>query len=752
MFAAYLAILNSKLENQSILMKNFFPFLFLCTTFVSYSQQQKGVVIDSTGNVIENAYIANKSSQSHAHTNEFGNFSIDKTNITDVLIISALGYKKIEYTVTSNMISIVLEDDVYKLDQIVIQSKLNAMNVISKVDLQTTPVNSSQEILRKVPGLFIGQHAGGGKAEQLFLRGFDIDHGTDIAITVDGMPVNMVSHAHGQGYADLHFVIPETVEKINFGKGTYYANKGDFATAGYVSFQTKEKFEKSSISFEAGQFNTLRAVGLFNLLEKQKNQNAYLATEYILTDGPFDSPQNFKRLNLFGKYTTVFADNNKLSILASRFTSKWDASGQIPERLINNGTLSRFGAVDNTEGGITSRTNFNVALIKPINENTFLKTNAFYSNYHFELYSNFTFFLEDPINGDQIRQKENRDIYGLNTEINKKYTNASYQIGFGFRTDGTKNTELSHTLGRYNTLQILKLGDIDQTNVFSYVNSEFDFGKLKVNPALRFDYFKFDYQDKLSSTYKTQTENKTKFSPKLNFIYSQNSNLQFFLKSGFGFHSNDARVVVAQTGKKILPTAFGSDLGTIFKATPKLIVNSALWLLNLQQEFVYVGDAGIVEPSGKSRRMGWDLGLRYQLNNYLFLDADANYTYARSIDEPKRQDYIPLAPAFTSTGGLSVNKYKGFSGALHYRYLKNRPANEDNSIIAKGYMVTDLNVNYQFKNFTFGISAENIFNTKWNETQFATESRLQNETNSVEEIHFTPGIPFYLKGKFTYSF
>ncbi len=737
-------------------MKSILSLALMFIMFSSYSQIQKGIVLDSNSIAIENAYIVNSASQSHAHTDEFGQFFIDKTAINDILIISCLGYKKINYTVNSNEIRIVLELDNYKLDEVVIQSKLNAMNVISKIDLQTNPVNSSQEILRKVPGLFIGQHAGGGKAEQIFLRGFDIDHGTDIAISVDGMPVNMVSHAHGQGYADLHFVIPETIEKIDYGKGTYYADKGDFATAGYVAFQTKEKFDKSAISIEAGQFNTIRTVGIFNLLENKKNQNAYFATEYVLTDGPFDSPQNFKRINLFGKYTSVLNNNSKISIIGSRFTSKWDASGQIPQRLIDNGSISRFGSVDDTEGGKTSRTNFNIAYTKPINETTFVKSNAFYSNYDFELYSNFTFFLEDPINGDQIRQKESRNIYGLNSEVNKKVTinnsKALFQLGFGFRADETTNTELSHTVNRSTTLVSLKLGDIDQTTIFSYLNSEFDFGKLKINPAIRFDYFKFNYQDKLAINYKTLSEDKVKLSPKLNFIYSQNANFQLFLKSGLGFHSNDTRVVVEQSGKSILPTALGVDLGTIFKPFPRLIVNTALWFLDLEQEFVYVGDAGIVEPSGKSRRLGIDFGLRYQLTNYLFFDTDLNYTYGRSIDEPKGQDFIPLAPDFTSTAGLNLTKYKGFSGGFHYRYLKSRPANEDNSIVAKGYMVSDLNLNYDYKNITFGISAENIFNTKWNETQFATESQLQNESESVEEIHFTPGTPFFLKGKVTYRF
>ncbi|WP_426092288.1 TonB-dependent receptor [Flavobacterium sp. DSR3-2] len=736
-------------------MKNIVLMMIFLSGLSSYCQIQKGKVLDSDGNPVENAYLVNTNSEGHAHTNEFGLFSLDKTVLGDVIKITALGYKKSNFTIVSSEDIIILEDDIFRLNEIVIQPKLSAMNVISKIDLQTTPVNSSQEILRKVPGLFIGQHAGGGKAEQIFLRGFDIDHGTDIAISVDGMPVNMVSHAHGQGYADLHFVIPETVEKIDFGKGTYYANKGDFATAGYVAFQTKDKIGKSSVGLEVGQFNTTRIVGLFNLLGNQKTQSAYIATEYILTDGPFDSPQNFNRINLLGKYSAILNDNSKFSISASRFSSKWDASGQIPQRLIDKGTISRFGAVDDTEGGITSRTNFNVSLSKPIDENTFLKANAFYSNYQFELYSNFTFFLEDPVNGDQIKQKENRNIYGMNTELNKKMNlndvDVLLQFGGGFRADATKDTELSHTLNRRTVLENLKLGDIDESNLFLYLNSELNFGKLMINPALRLDYFKFNYQDKLTANYKTQSESKFKFSPKLNFIYSQNNNLQFFIKSGVGFHSNDTRVVVENSGKQILPTAIGTDVGTIWKPFPKLILNAALWHLYLEQEFVFVGDAGIVEPSGQSRRMGAELGLRYQLNDWLYFDADSNYTYARSIGQSKGQDYIPLAPDFTTTGGLSFQKLNGFSGGIRSRYLKSRPANEDNSIVAKGYFVSDVNVNYQYKNLNFGVAVENIFNTEWNETQFATESRLQDETKSVEEIHLTPGTPFFIKGKITYT-
>jgi len=737
-------------------MKNFALILILLFSLNSYSETLKGIVTDEFGKPIENATVTNLKSNTHSHTDETGSFSIEKSNVGDVLNISALGHKKIDFTIANPEISIVMESDSFKLEEVVIQTKISAINVISKIDLETTPVNSSQEILRKVPGLFIGQHAGGGKAEQIFLRGFDIDHGTDIAINVDGIPVNMVSHAHGQGYADLHFVIPETVDKIDFGKGTYYADKGDFATAGYVDFGTKEKLDFSSIAVEVGQFNTFRTVGLFDLLGNDKKQNAYIATEYILTDGPFDSPQNFNRINVFGKYSVTLDDKSIFSVIASRFTSKWDASGQVPQRLVDAGTISRFGSVDDTEGGKTSRSNFNVSLRKPIDENTFLKANTFYSNYKFELFSNFTFFLEDPINGDQIKQKEDRNLYGINAELNKKINNESvdllFQLGFGIRNDATTDTELSHTLNRTETLEAIKLGDIDESNVFTYLNTEIRLGKWLINPAVRLDYFKFGYQDKLIGNYKTQTESQVKLSPKLNFVYSQNNDLQFYLKTGTGFHSNDARVVIENNGKEILPTAIGTDVGIIWKPFPRVIINSALWYLYLQQEFVYVGDAGVVEPSGETKRAGFDLGIRYQLSDYFFFNVDANYTHARSINDPEGQNYIPLAPDFTSTGGLSFQNWSKFSGGLRYRYLKNRPANEDNSIVAKGYFISDFNVNYTYKKIVIGVSVENLFNSEWNETQFATESILQNELESVEEIHFTPGTPFFLKVGLVYKF
>jgi TonB-dependent Receptor Plug Domain/CarboxypepD_reg-like domain len=741
--------------------------IFLLLSNLVYSQNISGFVMDETKKPIEGAYILNLKTKSHAHSNETGFFNLTQTEKGDTLKIALLGFApKKTIVLNDGPLSILLEKSNFELNEITVNASSRNQNIISDIDVKLNPVNSSQEILRKVPGLFIGQHAGGGKAEQIFLRGFDIDHGTDINITVDGMPVNMVSHAHGQGYADLHFLIPETVGKVDFGKGSYYADKGNLNTAGYVGFSTKDKLENSSVSLEAGQFNTLRTVGLFKLLDGSNNQNAYLATEYLSSDGAFESPQNFNRLNVMGKYSVLLPNQDKITISASHFASQWDASGQIPIRAVESGLISRFGAIDNTEGGNTQRSNLNFQFTKRIDNNSFLKNTAFYSQYGFELFSNFTFFLNDSINGDQIKQKEKRQIYGFQSEYNRTVglgkIDFDLQIGAGLRTDFVKDIELSHTANRKNTLEQLKLGDIQETNFYGYVNTEFAFGKWSINPALRMDFFKFQYQDQLASNYQNQAISKAILSPKLNFAYNSSRNLQYYLKLGKGFHSNDTRVVVAQNGESVLPAAYSSDLGLVWKPLPRLFVNTALWYLFLAQEFVYVGDEGVVEPSGKTRRMGVDLSVRYQLTNSLFFNGDANYTMARSIENDantvdvgnpvpnafgsgKGANFIPLAPDFTATGGLSFQK-NGFTGSYKFRFFKNRPANEDNSIVAKGYFVNDANINYQFKNFNIGLVAENIFNTAWNETQFATETRLKNEQNSVEEIHFTPGVPFFLKG------
>ncbi|MEM9326223.1 MAG: TonB-dependent receptor, partial [Bacteroidota bacterium] len=698
----------------------FLLILFLCLQ--ASAQILQGRVVSPGNRTLKDAYIVHLSTDHHAHTTDFGVFVLPGVRAGDSIQVSHIGFQtqKLVIEDPADEIKIILQETPLELGAIVVSRAINPLNLISKMDLQTAPVNSSQEVLRKVPGLFIGQHAGGGKAEQIFLRGFDIDHGTDINITVDGLPVNMVSHAHGQGYSDLHFLIPETIERIDFNKGPYNADKGNFATAGYVNFQTKRRLEESSVLVQGGRFNTLRSVAMLKLMDQERN-NWYLATEYIGSDGPFEASQNFNRVNLMSRFTAQSERAGDVSVMASFFDSQWDASGQIPNRAVASGQITRFGALDSTEGGSTSRFNLAADHSKIVSNKVFVKNRAYYSRYDFELYSNFTFFLEDSINGDQIRQREKRDIFGIESVLNLTEDMATndlnLQVGAGLRVDNVRDNELSKTRNRTETLDTLQLGDVQERNIYAFANLELDFGRFILNPSVRVDAFNFLYQDALTPLYDPKTATKAVVSPKLNLIYNFSDNLQAYLKTGIGFHSNDARVVLGidedgsqidNLNENILPLAIGADLGVTWKPAPRLVINGALWYLFLQQEFVYVGDAGIVEPSGETVRLGFDLGLRYQINDWLYFNGDVNFSRGRAIEEAEGEDFIPLAPVVTSMGGLSVRKGP-FESALSVRYLEDRPANEDESIIAEGYTIFDLNANYRVGPFTFGVWIENLF-------------------------------------------
>jgi outer membrane receptor for Fe3+-dicitrate len=736
----------------------FFTLLFFAFLMHNlHAQELEGYIYNDDNSPIEWANIINYTKGDHSHSGPNGYFKIKNCSLGDSIVISFLGYESQSFGLTEfeKPLQIKLTVKSISMDEVVISPTIDALHLFSDINTSINPVSSSQDVLTQVPGLFIGQHAGGGKAEQIFLRGFDIDHGTDISISVDGLPVNMVSHAHGQGYADLHFLIPETIENIDFGKGSYAADKGNFTTAGFVEFNTKKKLRRNLLKLEAGQFDMQRIMTMYSLVDNKKT-SAYIAGEHISNNGYFESPQNFRRTNVFGKFSEKLSDKQTLTLTASHFTSRWDASGQIPERSIADNSITRFGAIDDTEGGQTSRTNLLLEYSQTIGNNTFFKNSIFFTHYDFELFSNFTFFLNDPINGDQIKQFEDRNIWGLNSEYSKitevGQVNINWKAGLNFRYDNSNDNELSRTANRTEVLERIKLGNVNESNLGLYIKNEIEIGKLLINPGLRFDYFIFNYQDALSQTYSNSTKTAKLFSPKLSGVYQHNNNLQSYIKLGQGFHSNDSRVVVQQEAKETLPRSLNADAGIIWKPLPKLLVNTGLWYLYLDQEFVYVGDEGIVELSGETKRQGLDLSIRYEPINQLFLTLDANYTLARSINEAKGEDFIPLAPDLTITSSLKYISDSGFYGGVDFKYLDNRPANENNSIVAEGYGIFDVNLGYNFHHFNFGVQIENVMNSEWNETQFATTSRLANESNAVEEIHFTPGTPFNIKGSIAYNF
>jgi len=709
---------------------------------------------------IEGAVVTLKPANINTSTDIFGKFII-KYGISSIKI-SSIGYQDIIVPIFNlkQNDTIYLTPSQVKLSDVTVHSKEGQeYKTISNLDIKLRGVNNSQEVLRMVSGLFIGQHQGGGKAEQIFIRGFDCDHGTDINIMSDGMPVNMVSQAHGQGYADMHYIIPETIESIDFQKGPYNASKGNFTTSGYVDLNTKNALNQNLVKLEGGMFDTYRAVGLFNLLDSTKRnqqQSWYMGSEYAYSNGYFDHPQNFNRFNLFTKYNGKLNNNNYLTFSASTFNSKWNASGQIPDRAVSEGLIGFYGAIDSTEGGETARTNANLQLLTSLKNGGYFKNQLYYSNYYFDLHTNFTFYLNDPINGDQIRQKENRNLLGYNGSYHHQYNIGTVfvnsEAGIGFRWDMIKKSELSHTKDRFTLLNRLAYGDMSEGNVFGYVNETFHFtDKLKLNAGLRADQMYNQYMDhlKLDSQFSAQA---AILSPKLSLYYLANDNLQWYLNIGKGFHSNNTKLAVLGYGRKILPSAYSSDLGAIFKPFDKLLLQASVWYLYLQQEFVYNGDDGTPEPSGRTARTGFDASIRYEPFKSVYIDADINYAHGRYLDEVKGKDFIPLAPVWSSTSGITYKTRAGLNGSLRYRWLGDRPANEDYSLTAAGYFVNDFVLNYTQKKYELGCSINNIFNVRWKETQFDTESRLKNEPNSVDEIHFTPGTKLAAKLSLTMFF
>jgi len=750
---------------------NIFKRIWLLTIVLIFSGQLAkaqhlltGHVIDSiTRQPIEFATITVEGKS--ISTNKNGNFRVILRKDSSLLTVTCIGCKSKTTTcqMTDEHIIIPIARGKIDLKEVVITPQLSgaSFHTLSTLDLSLRPVNSSQDLMRLVPGLFIAQHMGGGKAEQIFIRGFDADHGTDLNVSVDGMPVNMVSHIHGQGYADLHFLIPETVSTYDFGKGPYYAGYGDFATAGYLAYTTKDALDKSTISIEGGQFHSFRVAGVIDLLgekAKQNGENAYIAGEYNYTDGPFKLPEHYKRTNFFGKYTKQLGANNKLSLSASTFSTSWIPSGEIPERAVAAGTtaiddngnpyfspispnpINRFGTIDSVQNGKSSRVNAIAKLSTDLKNNWMLENQLYYTHYKFALHVNSTFFADDPVNGDVRQQGEERDMFGYNGKLSKQNnwgnTSLVSTLGLNTRFDRSYGAEYSHVTQQYQFLDYVTRGDIRQNNTGVYLDETLQSGKWLFNVGSRRDYFNFNYHD----TSKTQVV----VSPKINIEYTASDKVQLYLKAGKGFHSNNAIAVIGNNGLETIPAAYGADLGLNWKPIPHLYINTALWYLYLQQEFVYTDD-GDIEPGGKTKRMGIDLSARYQLAKWLFADLNINLARPRLADSAKSTGYLALAPSFTSTGGLDFKFDNGINGGLSYRYMHSRPGNNTNTLRADGYYVTDLKLNYTQKRYEMGLTIENLLNTKWNEFEAEEVTQLRGEPAPVDQMSFTPGTPFFAK-------
>jgi hypothetical protein len=616
--------------------------------------------------------------------------------------------------------------------------------LVRELDIHLRPRETAQELLRLAPGLVIAQHAGGGKAEQIFLRGFDADHGTDVAIAVDGVPVNMVSHAHGQGYADLHFVMPEVVARGEVHKGPFDAADGDFATAGSVSFFTYDRLPHRTVAVRGGSFRTLHASLLAPFGGDATRAGGYVALSGHRSDGPFQAPQDYLRFNGFTKVTAPVGPATQLVASASGFHSTWDASGQIPERAVRSGLIDRYGAIDPSEGGRTARYDLQLGLRSTAGGPRNWDAGAFLTKYDFRLFSNFTFFLADTVNGDGIEQRDDRLAAGLLGRFTAPAPGGRVQVGGGLRADFT-DVALDHQVRRA-VLNSLVDARVRQYHGFGWVKHEVSLSPaVRLELGMRGDLFRFQVTDRLESRacplpHRSGARTSARVSPKLNLAAEVSRRLTLFGNAGFGFHSNDARAAVnAPAGARVVPRAFGVELGGRYTWTGGSAALS-LWGLDLQSELIWVGDEGTTEASGRTRRIGLDVEGRLQLAPWLWADLDLDLSHGRLRDEPAGQNRIPLAPTIASAGGLTARELGPVTGGIRYRYVGARPANEDNSVRARGYFLTEVFASWSVRRARLVVAVDNLFDVTWNEAQFATTSRLPGEPpEGVTELHFTPG-------------
>ncbi len=724
----------------------------------------KGIITDlETQVTIPNVHLQTTTNIVNS-ANENGEFSIAVHKFPVKIIFSLQGYisKTITLKKATNNLQIRLEKEATQLSEIIINSKNDktlGIQKVSKISLQLRPISSAQDFLKTVPGLFIAQHAGGGKAEQIFLRGFDNDHGTDFAVLVDDIGVNLSSHAHGQGYADLHFLIPETVQTADYYKGPHEVSLGNFAVSGAAKFSSKDKLHRNLVKLEYGQYNFARALTMISLVDKnnfltENQESAYIAIEGTFNKSFFESDQDLRRLNTFTKYTVALSDNHELKTSISTFHSDWNASGQIPLRAVESGLIDRFGAIDDQEGGDTKRIHVNAQLNSSISEETQLTNQLYYVSNKYNLFSNFSFFQNDPVHGDMIHQQEDRSIYAYqgNVAIKDLFEIPNSTTTFGWSVQYNDNhIGLNNTVGRA-LREVVNKFEIKETNYALFLKERIQITpKLTALAGIRGDFFDFN----VTEIFPTPQQGSTtafRFSPKLSLFYDATENIQLYAKASSGFHSNYSNAAVTNKNISPLPKAVGYDIGTEFKIGKKFVGNLAAFYLQSDAEFVFGSDGFEFENKGRSRRIGSEASFRYQPLPYFWLDTDVNYSFGTLLDAPKTENKIPSAPRFTSTGGATLRLQNGIKASLRYRFLGERPLIEDESVIGQDYFITDLVVNYTTSKYQIGLSVENLFDNDWREAVFYDSSQLQGEPQPVEDIHFTPGTPFLAKLNFTYFF
>ncbi len=623
-----------------------------------------------------------------------------------------------------------------RISQLGIAESANS-GVVTQEQLEARTVYRPAELLETTPGLIVSQHSGEGKANQFYLRGFNLDHGTDLRTSVDGMLVNQRSHAHGQGWSDLNFLIPELTDRLDYRKGPYHADEGDFAAAGALAVRYAEVLDHGVAKVGVGQNGFRRAllahspvVGKGNLL---------YALELFHNDGPFLRGDDFNKVNGVLRYSEGTSANG-FNVTAMAYKARWNATDQIPERAVADGRIDRFGLVDATDGGKAHRYSLSGSW-RADSDAGASKVNAYVIANRLDLYSNFTYFLDDPVNGDQFSQPDRRVTSALNAE----HRWDDYRVGFQLQNDNIYNG-LYDTTARQRRATTREDHIVETSaGVFAEVSTRWS-SKLRSVAGVRLDHYRFDVESDLAAN--SGRSSATKASPSLSVVFGPWNKTEFYVNAGNGFHSNDARGTTISIDPKSgdavdrvtpLVKARGMEVGVRSEFFTGLQSSVSLYRLDFDSELVFVGDAGTTEAGRPSRRTGFEFSNYYKPNQYVTLDADVAFARARFRDSDATGMRIPGAVEGVASLALAVDNTGPWFGALQWRYFGPRPLIEDNSVRSRATSTLNGRLGYKINNhMKIELEAFNLANRRDAAIEYFYESRLKGEAEASGDVHFHP--------------
>ncbi len=628
-----------------------------------------------------------------------------------------------------------------------------SQGTVTATEIEQRPLSRTGEVLESVPGMIVTQHSGEGKANQYFMRGYNLDHGTDFATWVAGMPANMPTHAHGQGYTDLNFLIPELISTVHYNKGPYSAEDGDFASAGSARINYAEKLPATMAVLSAGSLNSSRAL-LAGSPEFGPGRLVY-GLEYSYSNGPWDNASKFHKTNAVLRYAQGDMQNG-FNFTGMAYSANWNSTDQIAQRAVDSGLIGRYGALDPTDGGNSSRYSVSTEW-RRTTVDTVSTFNAYAIHSKLNLYSDFTYYLDNPINGDQFEQNESRTttgITGSHTWLSRwRGIDVSNTVGVQLRRDSIDPLALYSTQNR-SILSVTSEDSATITSAAPYFSNTVQWNeRLRTIAGIRQDYQRFEVSsdNPLNAGHASDSLR----SPKFSLVLGPWARTEFYLNWGRGFHSNDARgttiTVDPKTGAAVdrvspLVRTTGYEAGMRTQRIPNMTLSLALWQLRQNSELLFTGDAGTTEPSRASLRTGIELLAQYKPKDWLAFDTAIGLTRARFTDPDPTGNSIPGAPDVVVSAGVTagrMNIVNNWYGALRWRYFGPRPLIEDNSLSSAATSLVNARVGYVLSKRT-RVQADvfNLFNRSDSDIDYFYASRLPGEpVAGVNDVHFHPVQP-----------